>query len=280
MYYQDRPPLPSNFLPQHPFDNGMMRGGRDENLAPWPRTEKVIRDQLAEYYGMVTHLDGQVGRILEVLRQTGKADNTLIIYAADNGLALGSHGLLGKQSVYEHSMHVPLIMAGPGIPAGKSTEAFTYLLDVFPTLCDVLGIQPPGDLEGASLRPLWEGKQQHVRDTAFLPYIGIQRAVRDQRWKLICYPKIGYMQLFDLQTDPHERTNLIDRADHGRHVARLLKHMQQWQARVGDTLELPTASKPYEPVDLSGRAREPDQWQPEWIVQKYFTAPDAGSAQP
>jgi len=270
MYYKDRPPLPANFLPQLPFDNGMMKGGRDENLAPWPRTEAVIRDQLAEYYGMITHMDEQIGRILEALEQTGRADNTLIVYAADNGLALGSHGLLGKQSVFEHSMRVPLIFAGPGIPQGKSTRAFSYLLDVFPTLCDVIGIQPPVDLEGESLRPLWEEKKDRVRDSVFLPYIGIQRAVRDERWKLICYPKISYMQLFDLQADPDEKVNLIDRADYAPHVQRLLKLMRRWQMKVGDTLELPSKSKPPEPVDLTGQKRVPDQWQPDWIVRKYF----------
>jgi arylsulfatase A-like enzyme len=270
MYYQNRPPLPANYLPQLPFDNGMMKGGRDENLAPWPRTEAAIRDQLAEYYGLITHLDGQIGRILDVLKQTGQADNTLIIYAADNGLALGSHGLLGKQSVFEHSMRVPLIFVGPGIPQGKSTRAFTYLLDIFPTLCDFTGIQRPADLEGESLRPLWEGKEDRVRDSVFLPYINIQRAVRDERWKLICYPKIGYMQLFDLQSDPDEKVNLIDRAEFAEHVQRLSKLMTQWQAKVGDTLLLPTESKPPEPVDLTGRKRIPDQWQPDWIVKKYF----------
>ena len=81
-YYRDLPPLPANFLPQLPFDNGMMKGGRDENLAPWPRTEAVIRDQLAEYYGMITHLDGQIARIIEALKQTGLADSTIIIYSA------------------------------------------------------------------------------------------------------------------------------------------------------------------------------------------------------
>ena len=169
MYYRDLPPLPANFLPQLPFDNGMMNGGRDENLAPWPRTEAVIRDQLAEYYGLITHMDEQVGRILAALRKSGQAEDTLIVYAADNGLALGSHGLLGKQSVFEHSMRVPLIIAGPGIPGGKSTEAFTYLLDIFPTLCDTVGIPRPAGLEGESLRPLWEGKQDRVRDSVFLP---------------------------------------------------------------------------------------------------------------
>ena len=125
--YTSRPPLPQNFLPQLPFDNGAMTGGRDENLGAWPRTEAMIRDQLAEYYAMVEHMDAQIGRILAVLKTRGLAENTIIVYAADNGLALGSHGLLGKQNVFEHSMLTPLILAGPGVPKGKSTAAFTYL---------------------------------------------------------------------------------------------------------------------------------------------------------
>jgi arylsulfatase A-like enzyme len=276
MYYRFPPPLPQNFLPQLPFDNGMMAGGRDENLAPWPRTESVLREQLAEYYGMITHLDGQVGRILEALRRTGRADDTLIVYAADNGLALGSHGLLGKQSVFEHSMRVPLILAGPGIPKGKSTRAFTYLLDLYPTLCEAAGIPCPPDLEGESLRPLWEGTKENIRDSVFLPYMEIQRAVRDERWKLICYPKIGYRQLFDLHADPHEKTDLAGRPEHAGHVRRLFARMKEWQAKVGDTLELPAGNKPPVAPRLAGRERKPDAHQPDWIVRKYFE----GGAQP
>jgi len=270
MYYRRLPPLPPNFLPQHPFDNGMMKGGRDENLAPWPRTEKVIRDQLAEYYGLITHLDAQIGRILDTLKRKGLADNTIIIYAADNGLALGSHGLLGKQSVYEHSMRVPLIISGPGIPAGKSTRAFTYLLDLFPTICELASVPPPPDIEGKSLKPLWDGRKTSIRDSVFLPFLKIQRAVRDERWKLIVYPQISHFQLFDLQNDPFEKTNVVERAENSGHVQRLIALMKQWQAQVGDTLELPATNKPPEKVDLTGHPRKPDQWQPEWIVKKYF----------
>jgi arylsulfatase A-like enzyme len=269
-YYAHKPPLPPNFQPQFPFDNGHMLKCRDENLAAWPRTETVIRDQLAEYYGMITHLDGQIGRILQTLKDTGLADNTIIIYAADNGLALGSHGLLGKQNVFEHSMRVPLIIAGPGIPKGKSTQAFTYLIDVFPTLCDVVGIAPPKAAEGESLRPLWEGKKAKLRDSVFLPYIKIQRAVRDERWKLITYTQSGYMQLFDLQADPNEQTNLIDAPAHQAETRRLLALMKQWQTKCGDTLAVPQTNKPYEKIDITGRKRTPDEFQPEWIVKKYF----------
>lgn len=269
-YYRNLPPLPKNFQPQLPFDNGMMKGGRDENLGAWPRTEAMVRDQLAEYYGMVTHLDEQIGRVLAALRKTGQADNTIIVYAADNGLALGSHGLLGKQNVFEHSMRTPLIISGPGVPRRKSLQAFTYLLDLFPTLCDVAGVKPPADLAGHSLRPLWQGRQAKVRDSVFLPFLDIQRAVRDERWKFIAYPKIGHLQLFDLQADPHETTNLIDRPEHAPHVARLRKLMAEWQAKVGDKAPIPLENHAPERVNLTGRERKTDQWQPDWIVKKYF----------
>jgi arylsulfatase A-like enzyme len=269
-YYRKPPPLPPNFLPQLPFDNGMMKGGRDENLGAWPRTESMIRDQLAEYYGLITHMDEHIGRILKALRNSGRADKTIVIFAADNGLALGSHGLLGKQSVFEHSMRTPLVIAGPGIPKGKSTTAFTYLLDIFPTLCDVLALTPPSGMEGQSLRPLWEGKQERIRDSIFLPFLDIQRAVRDERWKLIAYPKIGHLQLFDLQTDPHEMTNLIQHSELAPQVERLRGMMQQWQEKVGDTVPFPADNKSPQPIDLTGKPRKPDQWQPEWIVKKYF----------
>ena len=269
-YYKSLPPLPPNFLPQLPFDNGMMRGGRDENLGAWPRTERMIRDQLAEYYGLITHMDQQIGRIMKALRESGRADDTLVIFTADNGLALGSHGLLGKQSVYEHSMRTPLIVLGPGVPGGKSSSAFTYLLDLFPTLCDVLNVPAPRDMAGHSLRPIWESRQPRVRDTVFLPFLDLQRSVRDDRWKLIVYPKIGHMQLFDLESDRFETKNLIDRPEHAAQVARLRGLMSDWQKKVGDKLELPATSKPYPPVDLTGLKRTPDQWQPDWIVKKYF----------
>ncbi len=270
--YASRPPLPPNFLPQLPFDNGAMNGGRDENLGAWPRTEAMIRDQLAEYYAMVEHLDANIGRILATLRRRGFGENTIIVYAADNGLALGSHGLLGKQSVFEHSMRTPLIIGGPGIPQGKSTEAFTYLFDIFPTLCELTGVKAPAGVFGESVRPLWEGTKSRLRETLFLPYIQVQRAVRDERWKLICYPKLGYSQLFDLQADPHETKSVYDNPAHAAHIERLFTAMQAWQARVGDTLVVNRTSQPPPKITLTGQARNTDQWQPEWIVKKYFDA--------
>lgn len=269
-YYRNLPPLPSNFLPQLPFDNGFMRGGRDENLAPWPRTEKVIRDQIAEYYGLITHMDEQIGRILAALKKYGYDKNTIIIFASDNGLALGSHGLLGKQNLYEHSMKVPLIFYGKNIPAGKTSYAFTYLFDIFPTICDLIQIPCPKDIDGKSLKPIMEGKEQKIRDSVFLPFLDIQRSVRNNRFKLICYPKISYMELFDLQYDTFEKTNLVFNPEYKEEVNKMLSLLEDWQKKSGDKTVIPKEVKIPDKPDLSSLKRTPDQWQPEWIVKKYF----------
>ncbi|WP_291981041.1 sulfatase-like hydrolase/transferase [Luteitalea sp.] len=269
-YYDRLPPLPPNFLPQLPFDNGAMKGGRDENLGAWPRTEAMVRDQIAEYYGMVTHMDGQIRRVLDTLAASGHAKDTIVVFAADNGLAIGSHGLLGKQSVFEHSTHVPLIIAGPGVPAGRATHAFSYLHDLFPTLADLAGVPAPAGLDGTSLRPVLEGRADRTRDSLFTVYMKTQRAVRDDRWKLIAYPSLGHLQLFDLRADPHEITNLLERPEHAGEVARLQTLMRTWQSRLGDTVPVPTTNRQPPPIDLTGMPRETDQWQPAWIVKKYF----------
>lgn len=272
-YYQNRPPLPANFRPLPRFDNGFTKNVRDENLAPYPRTREAIGDQLCEYYGLITHLDEQVGRVLAALEETGRAKDTVVVYTADHGLALGSHGLLGKQSLYEHSMKAPLIVAGPGVPAGRSTDAFTYLFDLFPTVCDLAGATPPGKLAGASLRPLWAGEKPGVRDSVFLPFSGLMRAVRDDRWKLIVYPPIGHRELFDLKTDPGETRDLAADPAHAAEVGRLTALMKEWQAKVGDAQPLSVPNSRPREVRFDDFERRPDKWQPPWIVEKYFRKP-------
>jgi arylsulfatase A-like enzyme len=271
LYYKNRPPLPPNFLPLPAFDNGLTKNIRDENLAPYPRTKAVISDQLCEYYGMITHLDEQVGRILAALERSGHAKNTLIIYTADHGLALGSHGLMGKQSLYEHSMKCPLIIAGPSVPAGKSTDAFTFLFDLFPTILEMAGIKSPTDLAGESLRPLWTGQKKQIRQSVFLPFSDLIRSVRDDRWKLIVYPPINYLELFDLKTDPHETKNLAADKGHAAEIKRLRSLMKDWQKKERDTQPLTVEHPRPKEVSFEGFERKPDAWQPKWIVEKYFS---------
>ncbi len=272
MYYRSRPPLPPNFAPQHPFDNGHMRG-RDESLAPWPRTPEVVGDQLAEYYGLITHLDRQIGRILRKLEATGRARNTIVVYAADHGLAVGSHGLLGKQNLYEHSMGAPLIFSGPGIPKNRQTRALSYLLDVFPTLCALLGVEAPGDLDGRDLSPIWRGEKEKVREAAFTSFRDLMKAVRDERWKLIRYPKIDHTQLFDLENDPYERKNLAGEPAQKQRVEQLTALMRKLQKEAGDDHPLTAAELAPRRIELKNSERVRDRWQPAWIFDKYFEEP-------
>ncbi|MED5376672.1 MAG: sulfatase-like hydrolase/transferase [Acidobacteriota bacterium] len=269
-YYEDPPPLPTNFLPQHPFNNSDSDlTGRDERLAAWPRTPEVIQDQLAEYYGLITHLDVEVGRILNVLAQSSHADNTYVIYAADHGLAVGSHGLLGKQSVYEHSQQSPLIIVGPDVPHGETT-ALTYLFDLVPTISRLTNTPPLDAIDGHDLSSLWQGTQESIRDSLFLAYRDVARAVRDDRYKLIRYPQIDHTQLFDLQADPDELHNLANDEVYSERIDYLTALLRNWQHQLGDTQALTVPSPEPATIDLSDADRFPDQWQPDWIVQKYF----------
>jgi arylsulfatase A-like enzyme len=229
--------LPANFRPEHPFNNGEL-DVRDEKLLPRPRDPVAVQGELAAYYGMITHLDAQVGRVLDALRRTGRYDRTLIVFAGDNGLALGSHGLLGKQNLYEHSVRVPLILAGPGVPRHKRSEALCYLLDVGPTLCELTGVPVPDGSEGLSLVPVLRGQSPTRRDSIFTAYRGFQRAVRDERWKLIRYPQAGVVQLFDLIADPDECRDLSRDPVQRVRRAMLEARLVEWQHRMADPLGL------------------------------------------
>jgi arylsulfatase A-like enzyme len=234
LYARDRLPLPANYLPEHPFDNGEMKI-RDEALEAWPRTPDAIRRHLHEYYACITSIDGHIGRLLQALEQLGELDNTLIVFTSDNGLAIGSHGLMGKQNLYEDGMKVPLLFRGPGIPQGQS-QALVYLLDVFPTLCELAGTQVAAEVDGQSLVPVIRGQMPTVRDTLFLSYRDVQRAVRDERWKLIVYPKVKVRQLFDLQNDPCEVRDVGNQPEHAERVRTMLGELRRWQSVVGDRL--------------------------------------------
>ena len=270
-YYQNRPPLPPNFMPQHPFDNGFVTGvGRDESLAPWPRPREMISDQLCEYYGLISHLDEQVGRIVETMKSLPDASNTYLVYTADHGLAMGSHGLLGKQNIYEHSVQSPFLVIGPDVPAGSSTVALTYIHDLYATICGLASVPVPDGVDSDDLAPIWRGEAPRLRETAFLPFKESMRGITDGRWKLHRYPQRNHTLLFDLDSDPHELTNLAGSKEHQSHVERLLARMGEWQERLGDSRSLTVESPESLDVDYSTFERKLDRWQPQWIRDKYF----------
>jgi arylsulfatase A-like enzyme len=236
LYERAKVPLPPNFLPQHPFDNGDM-AVRDEKLLPWPRPEEGLRAQLHEYYATITGLDFHMGRILEALRAAGQLERTIVVFAADQGIAMGSHGLLGKQNLYDAGMKAPMIFAGPGIRQGES-KALMYLLDVYPTLCDFAGVAAPAGIDGKSVRGVIDGKTDTAREELFFGYLGVQRAWRDARWKIIRYPRVDVTQLFDLENDPEEKRDLAGQAEHAERVKMMMGKLKAAQAKWGDEAAL------------------------------------------
>jgi choline-sulfatase len=217
-----------------------------------------VRKHLQEYYAIVTHLDTQIGRILEALDRSGKAAETLVIFTADNGLALGQHGLLGKQSLYDHSVRVPLILAGPGVPAGKRVGAFVYLPSLFATACELAGIPLPLTVVFPSLVPLVNGQKSGLYEDIYAAYVDKQRMVRTDRWKLILTPAARAVQLFDMRDDPWERHNLADDQRRRDVIDNLYARLKRWMKSVKDPLpiaRLDETSANLRPSGTSAQAR-------------------------
>ena len=139
-------------------------------------------------------------------------DNTYIVYTADHGMAIGRHGLQGKQNLYEHTWRVPYVVKGPGIKPGSRAQGNVYLLDSLNTLCDLTGINGPETLQGKSFKPVLTGEKSEVRDVLFGAYCGGtkpgMRCVRKGDWKLIKYDvldgSVRETQLFNLAQNPNE----------------------------------------------------------------------------
>jgi len=248
-------PLPPNFLPEHPFDNGEMKV-RDENLAGFPRRKEDIAEHLSAYYAMISHLDAQIGRVLDTLEKTGRERDTIVIFAGDNGLAVGQHGLLGKQNIYDHSVRVPLLISGPGIPEGQRRDSLCTLADIFPTLCEMLDLPRPESVEGRSLVPSLQDKDVKIRESVFLAYRKFQRGIRtDDDWKLLEYNVRGRRttQLFELKKDPWETANLASDPVFSDQKSRLSGLLKQHMRELGDFCDLdePNWGLPEEKTDIT-----------------------------
>ena len=183
-------------------------------------------------------MDAQIGRILDALEETGQGDNTYIIFTADHGLAVGRHGLMGKQNMYEHSLKAPLVLTGPGIPADRRLDGFVYLQDIAPTTLELAGVELPGQMRYKSLMPLIRGERDTNYDAVYGAYMDKQRMARQGRHKLIYYPNLERYHLFDLETDPNEMDNRIDDPRHAPLVETLKARLRALQEETGDALSL------------------------------------------
>jgi len=243
--YVDKYPLekidvPANFLPEYPFKEaiGCGKGLRDEKLAPFPRTEYAVKVNRQEYYAIITHMDAQVGRILDALEKSGKAENTYIFFSADHGLAVGHHGLMGKQNLYDHSVRVPLLVCGPGVARGKRIDTPVYLQDIMPSTLELAGVEKPAHVQFQSLMPLVRGEAVVPYDAIYGAYLAVQRSVKQDGYKLLLYPKIAKARLYHVEEDPYEMKDLADDPRYKPVMRKLFAKLLELQEETGDQLDL------------------------------------------
>ena len=235
-------PLPENWLPEYPYldEMGDLRVMRDEMLGPVPRTPYAIRTHIREYYAIISHLDAQIGLILQALEEKELMDNTYIFFTGDNGLSVGQHGLLGKQNMFDHSIHVPLLAAGPDLPSGTEVSSDIYLQDIMATSLSLAGIEKPDFVDFNSFLNLANGvaSELPLPNGVYGAYMDTQRMIRKDGFKLILYPRNRELLLFDLNADPLEMNDLSDNPQYAAKVRNLFEGLLSLQAQMEDPLDL------------------------------------------
>ena len=209
-------------------------GGRAPE--PWSGRVTLPTERMRDCYRVLHGVDENVGRILDVLEETGAYDSTLIVFTSDNGLGMGSHGMIGKHTCYEESVLVPLIVRLPGGRTGAVVDELVLNVDLAPTLLEVAGLPKDESMHGRSLVALLEG---HMPEPAWRTHALLEvahtesplppsTALRTPEWKLIRYPgRASWTELFHLPSDPGERTNLAQDAQYA-------QELEQWSARLDE----------------------------------------------
>ncbi len=219
--------------PRHPWATGL--------------TDRCLgnREMLKGYFAAVTAMDLNVGRLLRKLEELGIREDTLVVFASDNGFSCGHHGFWGKgngtspRNMYENSIRVPFIVSHPGvIPSGVTQKAMVCAYDWMPTLLDYLGLPCPDEtqkLVGRSFKPVLLGQTQQARDHVVIyDEYGPTRMIRTERWKYVHRYPDGPHELWDLVNDPDERHNLIDDPAYRPRARELRAALETWFARYAD----------------------------------------------
>jgi len=241
MYPPDKVSVPESYVPEYPYkdDIGCGEKLRDERLAPFPRTEYAVKVHRQEYYAIITHMDAQLGRIMEAIEKSGKAENTYVFFTADHGLACGNHGLMGKQNMYDHSMRPPLLITGPGIPVNEQLDVNVYLQDIMATAIELSGVEKPEYVEFNSLLPYIKGeKNKSDYSSIYGAYMDLQRMIRDDQYKLIIYPYAKKLLLFDIKNDPLELNDLSEDPIKQELIRDMFNRLENMSVQMGDTLKI------------------------------------------
>ncbi|MCG8390744.1 MAG: sulfatase [Cytophagales bacterium] len=217
------------------------------NLSGKALAEWKFQRYMKDYLRCIKSVDDNVGRVLDYLDESGLAENTLVVYTSDQGFYLGEHGWYDKRFMYEESLRTPLVMRYPQeIPAGTVSSDLVQNLDHASTFLDFAGVQPPGDMQGRSLRPLMGSTDTaDWRDAIYYHYYEYPRGwhkvkrhygMRTERYKLIhFYNDIDHWELYDLQNDPNEMNNLYDHVEYRQVQEELHLKLDTLRSTYGDT---------------------------------------------
>ncbi len=238
--------LPANFTdPLEDNEPLKYREKRKSCQKKYGGDEKSMRELIARYYGLVSQVDRSVGEILDTLEDLGLADDTIVVYTSDHGDMMGSHGMVEKGVMYEEAARVPWLMRIPQMGREQNmVRRPVSHIDLVPTLLEAMGKkEAAADLPGHSLIPSFKGKKP-LQDHVFIQWnasasdkVSIRTVVSPDGWKL-CLTHNDKSQLFDLNNDPFETTNLFDSGKHPDVIDRLTKKIRQWQKSVGDDAEV------------------------------------------
>lgn len=230
-------PLPKSYMPSYPYakEIGCWKV-RAEGMAPRPRTEFSIKTHRREYYALISHLDTQLGRIIDELKKQGLYEKTIIIYTADHGLSLGNHSFMAKQNMYDHSLSSPFIISGPQIPKGVRSKERIYIQDVVPTTLELAGVSKSdfADVEYESLLPLGTDGSSGHSAPIYGAYKNLSRCIVKDQWKLIYYPQADKFRLFDLEKDPNERSDVSENPENQPIMQKLINLLIEQQKKLGD----------------------------------------------
>ena len=240
-YPLDRIKVPKSFLPEYPYKNEIKcpHSLRDEKLAPMPRSKHSIKVNRQEYYAIITHMDQQIGKILDGLKESGMEKETYVFFSADHGLGVGHHGLLGKQNLYEHSTRVPFIIVGPDIPKKKKVSAPIYLQDIMPSSLALANVKKPKHVQFQNIMSLARGKEsKSPYKEIYGAYLDAQRSITVGNEKLLVYPNVPIVRVYDIFQDPLETKDIAETKRGKSIVSKLFPRLLKLQKEMGDSLDL------------------------------------------
>lgn len=225
----------------------------------WVEENRQWRNLCRSYLASTSFVDAQIGRLLEALQASGRADNTIVIVWGDNGWHLGEKGITGKNTLWSGGTRVPLIFAGPGVAGGQRCMQPAELLDIYPSLIDLCGLSKRNDLEGVSLLPQLKDAQTKRERPAITSHNQGNHAVRSERYRFIHYAD-GSEEFYDVQADPGEWVNLVK----DRRYAGLVAEHRTWMPK----LDVPPAKGSADRILAYDAAKDEAVWEDRVIIHR------------